>query len=276
MLQIVDYKRFAAAVVILFSIWPEGVLAQANESELVIEVTFNKTSSLVLPHPVTAVDRGSRDLLVQKVSGARNILYLKAARPAFSETNLTVITGDGSIREFTVVYSARPAEMITRIDEVKDRMPDIVFDAAVSEVDLARYVSVILESAKKGKRCHDKNGGVRLALKNISIAQNVLFFHIEITNRSHVGYNTDLFRFFIEDRKQVRRTATQKRDLLPVYTSDDLDTVPGKARVNAVFAFDKFTIPDAKRLVIEVFEHNGGRHLQLNIPNRVLVRARPL
>ena len=269
MQSLIDYKGIAAALIFLFTAGTNPVFAQMNT----IEVTFNKTSSLVFPHPVTAVDRGSRDVLVQKVNGARNILYLKAARPAFSETNLTVITADGSIREFTVVYSAHPAVMITHIGTDNQDMLPIIFNNPTTEDDLARRSAQILKSKKVRKIRHSKSGGVRLALKNISVADDVLFFHLEIRNGSHIGYTTDMLRFFIEDKKLVRRTATQKRNLLPVYASAELDSIPGGALCHAVLAFDKFTIPDAKRLVIEVFEQNGGRHMHLSIPNRILVQA---
>ena len=39
---------------------------------------------------------------------------------------------------------------------------------------------------------------------------------------------------------------------------------------------EKFTIPDARHLVIELFEENGGRNLELLIKNRMIVNARPV
>ncbi|HEX5168676.1 MAG TPA: DUF4138 domain-containing protein [Cyclobacteriaceae bacterium] len=41
-----------------------------------------------------------------------------------------------------------------------------------------------------------------------------------------------------------------------------------------VFALDKFTIPGAKRLVIEMFERNDGRNLTLSINSKAIVNAR--
>jgi len=36
----------------------------------------------------------------------------------------------------------------------------------------------------------------------------------------------------------------------------------------------KFTIPDKKYLFIQIMEKNGGRHLQLRVHNRTIVKAR--
>jgi len=43
-----------------------------------------------------------------------------------------------------------------------------------------------------------------------------------------------------------------------------------------VFALDKFTIPDQKQLTIQLMEKNGGRHMELNVQNKAIVRAKPL
>jgi hypothetical protein len=39
---------------------------------------------------------------------------------------------------------------------------------------------------------------------------------------------------------------------------------------------EKFTIPDAKHFVVEMYEKKGGRNLNLFIKNRTIVNARLL
>src|SRR5437763_6790376 len=71
-----------------------------------IEVTCNKTLSLVFPDPVTHIDRGTADLLVQSVQEARNIVLVKARHPFFYETNLTVVTSQGRIYAFKIIFDS--------------------------------------------------------------------------------------------------------------------------------------------------------------------------
>src|SRR5689334_3832150 len=82
-----------------------------------IQVTLNKTSSIVFPAVITSVDRGSRDILAQKAKGVNNVLQLKAAKPNFRETNLTVITGDGVLHHFTVRYSQDPSSLTVNVNQ---------------------------------------------------------------------------------------------------------------------------------------------------------------
>ena len=71
------------------------ILAMSQASSVCISAV--KTISLVFPFPVTHVDRGSKDILVQQVKEAANILLVKAAARDIPETNLSVVTDEGSI-----------------------------------------------------------------------------------------------------------------------------------------------------------------------------------
>src|SRR5688572_643489 len=65
-------------------------------------IATDKTTSLIFPFAIKHVDRGTKDVLVQPVKEADNILLVKAATNNFSETNLSVITSDGSVYSFAV------------------------------------------------------------------------------------------------------------------------------------------------------------------------------
>ena len=73
-----------------------------------IEVTYNKTTNIVFPASILSIDRGSKDIIVEKATGVNNILRVKADSKDFEETNLSVITNDGKLFSFLVKYSNRP------------------------------------------------------------------------------------------------------------------------------------------------------------------------
>lgn len=67
-----------------------------------LEVTFNKTVHIIFPATIKYVDLGSADILAGKADGSENVLRVKAALRDFSrETNLAVITDDGSYYTFS-------------------------------------------------------------------------------------------------------------------------------------------------------------------------------
>jgi conjugative transposon TraN protein len=244
-----------------------------------IELAFNKTSSIVFASPITAVDRGSRDVLAQKAKGVSNVLQLKAARTNFKETNLTVITADGMLHHFFVRYTETPAMMTLDRRAAAPENSDpasLIFEGDVNETSLQRDAEYILTHPPRSSLRASARNKMKLSLERIYIHDNVMYYHVRISNASHIPFHTDMLRFFIRDRQQIKRTASQEVGEAPLYIAGSSDVVGAHQAIDVVYALPKFTIPDAKRLVIELLERKGGRHLRLQIHNKTIMKAVPL
>src|SRR5882672_1873022 len=101
-------SKFKGLFFLLLGLLAMNAQSQPRDESRNVEVTFNKTSTLVFPTAITSVDRGSRDLIAQKAKGVNNVLQIKAGKPNFRETNLTVITSDGGLYHFFIRYSEQP------------------------------------------------------------------------------------------------------------------------------------------------------------------------
>ena len=74
-----------------------------------LEVTYGKTVHILFPSEVRYVDLGSPDLIAGKADGAENVIRVKATARNFpGETNMSVITEDGSFYTFNVKYADEP------------------------------------------------------------------------------------------------------------------------------------------------------------------------
>src|SRR3970282_1856707 len=100
--------------------------------------------------------------------------------------------------------------------------------------------------------------------------------HLRIANRSNIPYHTSLLYFYVNDRQKLKRTASQELIQTPLYHYGNAEVIEGQSTRDLVYDLPKFTIPDAKILTIELMENRGGRHLQLAVGNRSIVRARPV
>lgn len=265
-------------LILLFSLLASTTIhAQDNIRTYPLEITFNKTSSLIFSTVIKSVDRGSRDVLAQKAKGMGNVLQLKAGRMHFPETNLTIITADGILHQFTVNYADEPAVLNISLDSARaSNNPPILFENEMTESDFQKHANYILDDRIQ---FHFKRTGqykVVLGLKGIFIRNNTIFFHVTGKNTSNINYTIEFLRFYIRDNRRIKRTASQEVEIKPFFINQELEEIKGKSITEWVFALDKFTIPEAKHLVIEIFEHNGGRHLFLPIKNRTLVKARAL
>lgn len=251
--------------------------AQPRKEVQTLEVTYNKTTSLVFPAVIKSVDRGSRDILAQKAKGVENILQLKAARHAFPSTNLTVITSDGTVHEFAITYSKAPVSLVLNIgvDSVyNDDTNSTIFETDMTETQLENCAIQISDAKRSIRLRNESNHKIGFSLRGIYIKNDVIFYHFRIRNQSNINYDVDFLRFYIEDKQKVKRTASQQVDKKPIYVYGNANRVAGQSYNDVVYALEKFTIPDAKRLIIEVFEKNGGRNISLAIKNKTIVNAR--
>ncbi len=88
-----------------------------------------------------------------------------------------------------------------------------------------------------------------------------------------MDYDIDLLRFYIRDKKKSNRTAVQENELTPLYVAGNITQVKAYSTTVVVVALDKFTIPDAKYLALQIMEKNGGRHLSMKMSNKKIMQA---
>jgi len=230
-----------------------------------LEVTYDKTVHVIFPAEVRYVDLGSPDLIAGKADGAENIIRVKATVRNFpNETNMSVITEDGSFYTFNVKYAAEP--LLLNVE-----MCDFIHDG--STVNRPNKKSIHKQNKREVKHIGCKRFGIQYLLKGIYTHNGLLYFHTEIKNQSNVPFDVDYITWKIVDKKVAKRTAMQEQIILPLRAQNYATLVPGKKSERTVFTMAKFTIPDDKCLVVELNEKNGGRHQSFVIENEDLVRA---
>jgi len=258
-------KRFRVArkalplfLLLSIFIFSDPLFAQSDSTgAMQLLISCNKTTSLVFPQIIKSIDRGSKDLLVKKVSGVENVLQVKAAKENFIETNMTVITADGKLYSFIVRYAIEPSQLNIQLDSTAN-----IFER--------------ISRQKKFMHIRNENCDMILRLKGLYIEKDIFYYQLELENISNVSYDIDMLRFFIKDKKQSRRTASQELDQVPLFVFGNTQLIAGMSKQTIVVALPKFTIPDKKHFYIQVMEKNGGRNLRLKINNRRIVKAKTL
>jgi len=117
---------------------------------------------------------------------------------------------------------------------------------------------------------------MQLSLKGLYINNDVFYFQLSPQNKSFISYDIDAIRFIIRDMRKSKRTATQEREIKPLYLYGNIKNVKGKLTQTCVIALPKFTLLDAKYLSIQVLEKNGGRDLHLNLQDWHIIQAKPI
>ena len=225
-----------------------------------LNITTDKTTSLVFPFAIKHVDRGTSSILAQQVKEAPEILLVKAALKDFTETNLSVVTDDGSVYAFTVNYDAKPAVWVHYLPVNRT-------------ATISSYANMILDNERIVKKIKDKKYNMQAGIRGIYIKDNIIYYQLYIKNDGTVDYDVDLLRFFIKDKKRSKRTAVQEVEQKPVYITGNHSKVKGNSNTAFVVALEKFTIPDKKYLAVQITEKNGGRHFLLRVNNKDIMKS---
>jgi uncharacterized protein DUF4138 len=239
-------KKLCAVWLVLFTF---NCFSQSSIEPYPLQIGFNKTTNLLFPYAVKSVDRGSKEILVQKNKGNENVLLVKANKENFVATNLSVITSDGKLYSFLVSYASEPPLLNISFDadSVKTQKP---------------FLNIVTHSEQ-----------MKLSLRSIYIDKQLLWFHFDIKNNSLIDFTPAYIKFFVQDKSKAKRMAEQQTEIVPVFRLT-MPVIQGGTKKEIAFAFSQFTLSKDKRMVCEISEQNGGRLLVLHISSRTLLRAR--
>ena len=294
LLLIVAFAATSISINAQNNLFPEnqnkGITQEISSDRVIppynMEVTFDKTVHIIFPSAVKYIDLGSPNIIAGKAEAAENVVRLKSTIKGFeNETNFSVITDEGSFYSFNVKYADEPQKLNIEMsdfihDGVTVNRPNNSMDIYLSqlgnespqEVNLAMK-SIYKNNKKELKNIESKRFGIQFLLKGIYIQNDLLYFHTEVKNSSTVPFDVDFIRWKIVDKKVAKRTAIQETVIEPVRASHFVTKIQGRSSERTVFAMNKFTTPDDKKLVVELFEKNGGRHQSFTVGNDDIIQA---
>lgn len=238
-----------------------------------IEVSAERTVAVSFPFAITSVDRGSTQILAQKAKGTQNVLLLKAAQKDITPTSLIVITSDGAIHNFEVSYRDQPSSLTVLSNPTSRR--DAKSADGSDEHQISQAIDLAIQHPSNFKK-RSSNGGVSAALEGLFIKEQLMLLRVSLGNQSAINYDVESLRMFVGDRRQVKRTASQQDEIVPLRTSFELNQVKGSEQKSLVIVIPKITLPKAKRVTIEVTEKGGARQLQISLNARQLRRVSAL
>lgn len=238
-----------------------------------LSIAYLKTSNIIFPYAIVSVDIGSRDVLAQKAKGVENILQIKAAKNNFTQTNISIVTADGKFTSFIVDFSEQPSVLNLSLTDSGNQHTSGIFSESVNQEQMEHYASMATHSGEMIRGVKDKSFGIGIQLNGLFIHNDLMLLRFNITNQTDINYDIDQFRLFIRDQKKAKRTATQEIEMAPLFVYNNINKITGQSENTIVFVVQKFTIPDKKYLAVQLMEKNGGRHLELHVKNKKIVRA---
>jgi conjugative transposon TraN protein len=249
-----------------------GTRAQVSLPSYSVAVNCKMTTNIIFPYRIAKADIGSSDVIGQKDPALQNVLFLKASRKGFPQTNLSVYTTDGKFYSFIVRYKEEPDTLnLSFLPEPKQANP--VVDSLMDE----RLDSDAAEILIQPSFLHRKSSAedIKAVLNGIYVKDDRLWVRITIKNHSGMEYRPLVTKFSIQDGKSVKRTAAQESEIDFCWRSP-VSPVAGHGKSTLLFAFPSFTLSERKKLVFQLEEKNGERTVILDIPSTSVLKSRPV
>lgn len=242
-----------------------------------ISVNDNQQTHLIFPDQIIYADYGSSDLEVVKASGVDNILAVRALTPFQKETNLTVVTFSKQFYTFNLKYTDTPVDLSFVVDpgtaHANNNRVALLDNKELNTVQREQLRKDINARFASINKLNKDYAGIKFSIINIFIDRDILFFKFRLTNYSNIDYVPDFIRFYIQDSKVKKKTAVQQIEQVPLFMFDFPERVSSHVSTTFTVALNKFTIPDKKKLIIELQELSGGRHFMYKLDNKPIISA---
>ena len=244
-----------------------------------IEVCENKATHIISSEKVTYLQVGDNNKIIAEiVPNHQNLVRVKAIDNFDGESSLTLVSAD-KVYSLFVKY-ADTNKLSWQLEDFYSLKNENLASGRIPEYLLRELSFQILSKNKKHiQKRKEKKDGIKFQLTNIYLKNDVLFFELEITNQTNLGYEIEGFHWWIDDKKQYKATNVQEYQVNPEYQHYNIEYIPAKTKLREVFVLPKLTIPDKRILKIEMLEKalgNTGRKLSLEVKNRDILEARKL
>jgi hypothetical protein len=229
----------------------------AVEGQNDIEVCENKTSHIISSEKVTYLQVGDNSKIIAEIVPEHpNMVRVKAIEHFEDESSLTLVS-ENKVYSLFVKYTDTN-KLSWQLKNFHSLKNGNGANGKVPEYLLRELSYQILSNNEKYiKKRKNKKDGIKFELTNIYLKNDILFFEMEITNQTNLGYNVEGFNWWIDDKKQYKATNVQEYQVDPEYQHYHIQYI----------------------LRIEMLEKalgNTGRKLCLEVKNRDILNAKEI
>lgn len=240
---------------------------QAEYSSILLN--NSNAAHLIFPNDIIYFRPGNEtSFSVEKIS-AQNILKVKGQYELADNdrSNLFVIDKEG--KDYNInLFIGNNTSYTYKIGEASAKA-----NVALNEKDIEILSKKVLDKKRNIYTEGLKKNKFEFSLNGIYVEKEELLFLFEIKNESNIDLDIDFVKCFIVDEKESKNVGQQAIEVDAKFNYSFKNKIEAKTSNRFVLVFDKFTIPDKKIFKVQIYEKNGGRHINFNIKNKVLIKA---
>lgn len=239
-----------------------------------------KTSHFICAEKISDVICGSGNIIAEHADNISNIVKAKALDEDFAPSSITIVSSGGKIYPYIIVPDSNPDETNIWLLSDKDSFSAVFDDASVNDVQMRELGSKVAAMPVAITNIGTVKQKMAFALYGLYSHDDVLMFCLCLENNNLIDYEIDFIKCYVKDKKRSKKITVQEDEIMPIYEyypeKQCKDLIRGGEKLTVVLFFKRFTIPQKRTLSFEVFERNGGRHLQFYMTDKEILKAKQL
>ena len=241
----------------------------------IAEVSISKTTHFIAGEDIVDIVVGNDSIIADSALGIKNIVKIKSLSKNIDKASFTIITKSGQVYPFQLVYNETPSNLSIYIGESEEMA--IFSETPLDKHKIEKVSQNVVNLAPRYNYLGDLNHKMILSLDGIYSVDDWLFFRLHLENLNNIDYGIDFIKTYIRDKKDDKYSALQEQEIYPfyIYFSNEKykEMLPAGEQVDIILFFNRFTIPKSRIMCFELFEKNGGRHLEFSISNKQILKA---
>jgi conjugative transposon TraN protein len=235
----------------------------------------DKTIHVVFGSAIKEIDAGSNAIIAQVTPSFANVLRIKSTvSTCFEETNLTVITADGSLYSFLCNYMENPEILNLRMES--SPWGNMVLPGlSLSQNQIEANCQSILDKENFIKNTGTKNLGIACFVESIHNDKDLTYIKYKINNNSDMDFSREFVKLYVNDNASAKREVSQEEELQIIYEANS-KTVDKNATAYFVVCTKRLNVAQSKSLEMEIYENKGARHMRFPISAEIVAKSREL
>ena len=273
-------KYILISTLIIFAFAPPHCSAQTTNQLLdTIYANDTKNVALFFPEPIRQGVTGADNFVFTYNREKEQYFGLLQATPGV-ESNLLVINGNGSVFSYILRYKKQLSKLnyfIPLTNSIGNERPIVQdsvrsqsLDIVKTKYDYRKFCSALLKRKPQNSILKRRNEGIVLSVERIVFDKAALYFVLEIRNNSTLDYDVNFLDLSIETRQKGKKKSAQRLFQEPLYTYNLPSKILKNETVRFVYVLPKFSLSNDRRVVMELYEENGERSVELKIPHRFI------
>ncbi len=240
------------------------------------EVSMSKTTHFIANEDIVDIVVGNDSVIADSALGIKNIVKIKSLSKNIENASFTIITKSGTVYPFNLLYKETPSNLSVYIGDSKEMA--IFSETPLDKNKIEKLSKNVINQKPSYNYLGDLSHKMILSLDGIYSVNDWLFFRLHLENLNNIDYGIDFIKTYIRDKKDDKYLALQEQEIYPfhIYFSDEKykEMLPAGKEVEIILFFNRFTIPKSRIMCFELFEKNGGRHLEFSISNKEILKAK--